>query len=205
MAEDTPQLRPASEGSGDLLQRDYWAVLNEPKLSLRGIAQALFEHFERFAPPALVRFHRAEGTDQALRPGDLLHVEISLAGSFAVRVVHRTSLSLTLATLEGHPEAGRITFGVYPNAEGDIVFHIRSRARSGSPRFALGFPSTGEPMQTNTWTGYIDRVAAVVARGVRDVIHVETKRVEETEADRTADALEPTFRAVDTRAEEPPT
>lgn len=60
-------------------------------------------------------------------------------------------------------------------------------------------------MQTNTWTGYIDRVAAVVARGVRDVIHVETKRVEETDADRTADALEPTFRAVDTRAEEPPT
>lgn len=204
MSEDTPALHPAGQGRGHLLQRDYWAVLDEPELGPRGIARTVFEHFERFAPPDVVRFHRPGGASGALHTGDELEVEIPLAGSFGVRVVHRSSLSITLGTLEGHPEAGRITFGVYPNADGEAVFHIRSRARSGSPRFALGFPAAGEPMQTNAWTGFIDRVAAVVARGVRDVIHVETKRVQETDADRRADGLEPTFRAEDDRTAEPP-
>lgn len=198
MSRSAPRLQPASEGEGELLQRDYWAVLKDPKFDLHGVARELIEHFEHFAPPDLVRFKRGGGAGKALARGDELEVHISPAGSFGVRVVDTNSLSLTLATDDGHPEAGRITFGVYPNDEGDIVFHIRSRARSGSKRFALGFLTAGEPMQTTTWTGYIDRLAAVVANGCRDVIHVETQKVDETEADRRVEGLEPTFRAEDT-------
>jgi hypothetical protein len=202
MTHSRASLHPASEGRGKLLQRDYWAVLEEPELDLHAIGHMLCEHFEHFAPPGLVRFRRNEGGHQALTRGDELKVRIRPAGSFGVRVVHTSSLSLTLATIEGHPEAGRITFGVYPNDDGDVVVHIRSRARSASRQFALGFLAAGEPMQTSTWTSFIDRIAAVVANGVRDVIHVETRVVEETKADRKSEDVEPTFRAVATRRRE---
>jgi hypothetical protein len=173
-------------------------VLERPSGPPATIAQTLVEHFERFAPPDLVRFERAGRAPGALEPGDELAVHIRMAGESRVRIVHRSTLSVTIATMEGHPEAGRITFGVYPNADGETVFHIRSRARSGGPHFSVGFLALGEAMQTNCWTGFVNRIAAAVADGVRDVIHVTTEQVEETDADAAAERMGPTYRAVDT-------
>ena len=89
-------------------------------------------------------YSKVTGTEQALFGEASFHLspqwtlaQGGRAFKTRVRVVDTNSLSLTLATDDGHPEAGRITFGVYPNDEGDIVFHIRSRARSGSKRFTL--------------------------------------------------------------------
>lgn len=163
---------------------------------MRGVARTIQEHFCRFAPEDLVRFDRADEAAERLEPGDEVVVHIRLAGTSKVRVVHRDEQSLTLATLEGHPEAGRITFGAYPNDDGDIVVHIRSRARSASSPHELAFFAVGEPMQTDTWSEYIDRLAAAVAEGVRGVIHVETHEVEETDEDRGSEPPRPTFRAV---------
>lgn len=202
-------LVPAANGSGPLLQRDYWAVIRGCRGSARDVAHSVAVFFERFAPPEMVTFRRAGGAGDAehaegpapepcaLRIGDEMEVDIRVAGSFGVRVVHRDALSLTIGTLEGHPEAGRITFGAYPSADGEVVFHIRSRARSGSAHRYLGFLTAGEPMQTLTWTGFVQRVAVTVGEGVRDVVHAETREVEEEPADRADQHLEPTFRAVD--------
>ena len=57
--------------------------------------------------------------------------------------------------LTGHPEAGRITFGAYRTVDGDVVFHIRSRACSSSLFNYLGFLVGGDPMQTATWTDFV--------------------------------------------------
>lgn len=196
---DPRAFQTASQGSGPLLQRDYWAVLDRPRVPPANVAQTLVEQFERFAPPHLVRFERLGRGPGALEPGDELAAHIRMAGESRVQIVHRSTLSVTIATMEGHPEAGRITFGVYPNEDGDTVFHIRSRARSGGAHFAVGFLALGEAMQTNCWSGFINRIAATVADGVRDVIHVTTERVEETEADGSAEGMSPTYRAIDTR------
>ena len=71
---------------------------------------------------------------------------------------HRRSLtdrlgqrSLTLGTLEGHPEAGRITFGAYRNDDGDVVFHIRSRARSSTLFNYVGFKSADVTELARGW------------------------------------------------------
>lgn len=188
---------PAGDGSGPLLQRDYWAVLEGCRGTAADVARAVAEGFWRYPPPEMVRFERVDGTCDPLRVGDLMEVDIRLAGAFHVRVAHADDLSLTVATLEGHPEAGRITFGAYPNAHGEIVFHIRSRARASSRKRYVGFLSAGDPMQTLTWTGFIDRLAAAVGSGVRDVIHADTREVEEREEDRCDEGMEPTFRAMD--------
>lgn len=194
-------IQPPSEGKGPLLQRDYWAVLREPRVGPRDLAALLASHFHDFAPPALVRFSRRGedgdespvgiGPDRPLEVGDELDVDIRAAGAFAVQVIHRGSCSLTLATLKGHPEAGRITFGAYPNRRGDVVFHIRSRARAGSHVQMAGFLFAGDPMQTNTWSDFINRLAASVGEGIIGVIRAEKKTVEEEPGDRSMDG--PTY------------
>lgn len=187
------EVQSPARGSGKLLERDYWAVLKAPRVGPAGVATVVARHFEDLAPRSLVRFHcrdRAVG-ERALDVGDELDVDIRIAGSFGVRVVHRDSCSLTLATLEGHPEAGRITFGSYRSRRGDVIFHIRSRARAGSRWQLAGFLVAGDAMQTSTWCGLVNRLAASVGDGVTGVVHVEKRTVEAEPGDRTVDR--PTF------------
>jgi hypothetical protein len=67
--------------------------------------------------------HAGGGKPGTLEVGDELDIHIRLAGDARVRVVHTCPCSITLATLEGHPEAWRITFGAYRDANGHVVFH----------------------------------------------------------------------------------
>lgn len=177
-------LNPVADGTGPLLQRDYWAVIRESRRSPREIMSLVRERFRSFAPEPYVAFRRTRGGDGPLDVGDELEVTIRMAGTTAVWVVHVDSNSLTLATAEGHPEAGRITFGAYPSPHDDPIFHIRSRARSSSGQKYVGFLTAGEPMQTKTWTDFIDHVAHTVGEGVITAIEVETREVEIREDDR---------------------
>lgn len=184
-------LTPASLGAGPLLQRDYWAVIRESTCSPSEIVQIVRERFHAFPPQELVVFTYPEGHEGLLEVGDTIDVHITGAPDTAVCVVHVDACSLTLGTVKGHPEAGRITFGAYPNRRGDVIFHIRSRARSSSVFHLTGFLAAGEPMQTNTWTDFIDRLAHTVGSGIIGAIHADTQKVDVEEADHALDA--PTF------------
>ncbi|MFL5302892.1 MAG: DUF1990 family protein [Anaeromyxobacteraceae bacterium] len=174
-------LLPAADGYGPLLQRDYWAVVAACRRGPAGVMARVAEHIERVAPAEIAAFHRDAGC--ALELGDELHVRIAGAGLAHVRVVHRDAQSLTLATLAGHPEAGRITFGAYRNERGDVVFHIRSRARAGSALKYLGWRGVGEAMQTNTWIDFVNRVAAAAGDGVVGNITADTQPIAEEPED----------------------
>src|SRR5690606_14535533 len=138
----------ARRGYGPLLQRDYWAVIADAQLTPREIIELLASRFESFAPTEVAAFTRETTALVPLELGDELRVHIALTGTFRVRLVHPTPPSLTIATLPGHPEAGRITFGSYRNRAGQVVFHIRSRARSRSRLLYAGFLTAGDAMQT---------------------------------------------------------
>ena len=189
---EAPSVSVPPDGVGPLLERDYWAVIAGCRFRPSEIAELVAARFTELAPPELVEFRRVDGSDAPLTAGDELEVDIRMAGSFGVRVVHRDRNSLTLATLAGHPEVGRITFGAYRNDVGDVVFHIRSRARSRAGR-RLGFLAVGEAMQTNTWTDFIGAVAATTGDGVAEAVHAETRSVEEEAEDRAA--VGPTYHA----------
>jgi hypothetical protein len=186
----------ASQGTGPLLQRDYWAIIENSPLSPAEVAERAAREFSTFAPPELVHFERVGGADGPLADGDEFDVRIRMAGHCRVRVLHRNHNSFTLGTLRGHPEAGRITFGAYRNAAGDVIFHIRSRARSSSRTRLAGFLTAGEPMQTTTWTDFIDRLAHTVGTGVLGSIHAQTREIED-EADDLETICSPTFLASD--------
>ena len=172
MEQTAGDLRPAREGVGPLLERDYWAVVEDAALRPRQVMAEVRAHFESFAPGELAEFSRAEA-GRPLQPGDELCIRIAGAGECRVRVVHCDACSLTFATLAGHPEAGRITFGAYRNRERELVFHIRSRARSDSLLRLLGFMVAGEAMQTNTWAAFVNRVAALSGGRVRGFVRAE--------------------------------
>ena len=190
---DEPKRPPllATQGHGPLLQRDYWAVIRNCRLPASEVAALVRERFAEFPPESLVVFRRSDRRQRPLEVGEELEIEIRMAGMAAVRVTHVSSHSLTLATLEGHPEAGRITFGAYPNKRGDVIFHIRSRARSSSAARYAGYVTMGDPMQTNTWTDFIDCLAHTVGDGVVGVIRVETKEMDQDEEPAACDS--PTF------------
>jgi hypothetical protein len=188
------ELLRAEAGTGPLLQRDYWAVIKDCRYRPSAIMDLVSRRFPELAPEELCVFGRA-GEERWGRPlalGDELTVRIRGAGTFGVRVIHQDAQSLTLGTLEGHPEAGRITFGAYRNGRGDVIFHIRSRARSGSLFHYWGFVAAGEAMQTNTWTEFVLRAAVTAGRGVIGAIHADTTRLED-EPEGTDAEHDPTF------------
>lgn len=190
---DPHELNPATEGRGPLLQRDYWAVLAGARMGPREVARYIRERFCELPPEELVTFQRAAGAGRPLEVGDEMEIEIRMAGHCGVRVVHADENSVTLGTLNGHPEAGRITFGAYRNGRGDVVVHIRSRARASSTTRYIEFLAGGDPMQTNTWVDFINSLSQAVSSGVVDGIRVEQKEVEDEAAD--ADPSTPTFMA----------
>lgn len=182
---------PATLGVGPLLKRDYWALLAACPLKPSELMAHVKVHFCELPPAALVEFVADHGVHKDAE----LDIRMMPAQHFRVRVVHEDAQSLTLGTLDGHPEAGRITFGAYRNAEGDVILHIRSRARSSSTPTRIGFLAIGDAMQTNTWTDFINRAAVSAGAQIRDVIHVDTEQVEELPED--GHPLQtPTFAAV---------
>lgn len=184
----------AARGVGLLLQRDYWAVIARCRVSPSRLIAALAKNFAAFAPPDVVAFGRADGTDRPLERADVLEVRIRGAGTFRVCVACCTAQTITLATLAGHPEAGRITFGAYRNDYGDVIFHIRSRARSSTRGRYLGFLMLGEAMQTATWTDFVTSVAFTFGEGVIGYVHAETTRIRGRQADESeTSALSSTF------------
>lgn len=189
----TAPVQHASDGVGPLLQRDYWAVFADCDMKPSALVAHVKAHFCELPPASLVSFSTC---------GDIVHggeldIVIRPAQHCQVRVIHEDAQSITLGTLDGHPEAGRITFGAYRNPAGDVIFHIRSRARAANTPKLLGFLAVGEAMQTNTWTGFINNTAVSVKARIVDVIHADTERVDEMMEDgEPADAHGPTFLAV---------
>jgi hypothetical protein len=183
-------LQPASTGVGVFLQRDYWAVIANCRFKPSEVAALVAARFAEFPPKEIVVFERSSDRDGCLELGEELDIQIRMAGSSRVRVVHKDACSITLATLSGHPEAGRITFGAYRNQDGDVVFHIRSRARSSSLFNYVGFRSAGDPMQTSTWTDFVNSVALTCGDGVRGVIHADTRSLPDDDIDAGDEALD---------------
>jgi hypothetical protein len=187
----TPELFPATRGAGPLLQRDYWAVLDDCRLKPSELMAKVKSRFCSLPPPSLVKFLAPDGV--AL--GRLINIVITPGQRCGVRVIHEDDQSLTLATLEGHPEAGRITFGAYRNAKADVIFHIRSRARSTTSSKRLGFLLIGDAMQTTTWTDFINNVAVLAGTSIVGAVHADTEQVDD-DADDEDPLRAPTYLAM---------
>jgi hypothetical protein len=178
---NSKKIQTVAAGHGPLWQRDYRVVLEQSTLTPEAIAAMMRAEFPAFSPDELTKFTRPNGNSTPLEVGDEMQVEIRGAGTCEVRCIHVGPRSLTLRTLDGHMEAGRITFGAY-RENGKLVIHIRSRARSGSRRRHVAYLLLGRNMQARLWNLFVAGVAARCGQKNADV-ETQTRRIQSTLAD----------------------
>jgi hypothetical protein len=182
--------RSADRGAGPLLQRDYWATIPQSRHSPEEIADMLAREFPRFSPEAIAVFSFVQVPP--LKVGDEIHVHIRGYGDCHVRVTDRDERSLTLITLEDHYEAGRITFGAWRDENGQIVFKIRSRARTRSKPHLWSFLAAGHEFQKQLWVHFVRNVALACCEENDVDVQEETHEVDADLAD-TGELNTPTF------------
>ena len=178
-SEDT-SIQTSSEGHGPLWQREYTARLSGNALAPEKIVQILREDFADFSPVGLAAFSNEKTTP--LEVGDEMKVVIQGYGECGVRVVHLEPLSFTLRTLDGHFEAGRITFGAY-RENNEVVALIRSRARSAGRLRHIGYLLLGQKLQEQTWRIFLENVVEKIGAQQSGEIEVTTAEVKGRLAD----------------------
>lgn len=177
----------SGDGVGPLIQRDYWAELDGVSCPPEAICHRVRCRFEEFAPAETAVFRRDCAAGQPLEVGDELEIRIALKGKCRVRVIHTNDRSLTLQTLKGHPEAGRITFAADHDESGRPVFRIRSRTRANGWLNYLGYHVIGRQLQSRCWINFVGKVAESCGGNVRDYVHVRTTIVEEQPGESASD------------------
>jgi hypothetical protein len=190
--EERTEIQYPSEGRGPLLQRDYVVVVAQSPCRPEQVVERIRADFPRFSPPELARFTRPPGATWPLRRGDTMHVHIRAVGDCGVQVTHLEPCSLTLRTLKGHPEAGRITFGACEEGSGHLVCRIRSRARQRNRRLLTGYLLGGIHGQTVVWVAFLERLAEECGGRVLGRVITSTDEVQELPEDEGARET-PTF------------
>lgn len=190
---DELEVQDTTDGYGPLLERDYRASF-VGKATPEDVMTAIRVHFPDFAPPETAVFRRCVDGCDPLRVGDEMDIHIKLLGMCKVRVVHLNPQSLTLRTLDGHPEAGRITFGAGLDDQGRTHFRILSRTRQGGFLPYLGYLLVGKQLQSRCWIKFISKLAETLNVEVFEkTVHVSTRKTRETRADR-GERDAPTFK-----------
>lgn len=182
-ANEPQQVLTAAKGSGPLLERDYQAIIVDTACTPEEVIEKVRAEFPRFSPDALAAFECREGFEWPLEVGHEMQIKIRGAGTCHVRIVHANERSLTLRTLDGHPEAGRITFGAFADEQGRLIFRIRSRARSSNKLKYVGYIFMGREMQAQVWITFIERIAELCGGRIEGEIEVKTSRVKSSMAD----------------------
>ncbi len=178
---DHPQAeQPAAQGAGPKLERRYFIDVERPHLTPTQLMAAVQADVPSFSPGLLADFERTRGAEGALRVGDEFHIKILGPWNGSVRVTQAGPTSFEFITLEGHPEAGRISFTVRPlDGRPDALrfeIHSAARSRDGLVAFAYDTIGGGKLMQKATWVEFCERVARASGGQVLGPVTVETIR-----------------------------
>lgn len=138
------------QGFGALWEKVHRVRLAGAAASAPEVGAAWRERFGEFWPPG----NDFLAPDEGLRPGAVVDFRLAVAGGLPLRtgavVLHADDQSFTLMTLEGHLQAGWITFGVWDDA-GTPVAEVRSLTRSSDPLCEAGFVLAGHHEQDEFW------------------------------------------------------
>ncbi|MCA8832717.1 DUF1990 family protein [Hymenobacter pini] len=180
---DKPE-QPAHTGSGPLFERRYWVDIQRPHLSLDELLTHIQCHLPDYAPEVLADFYKTKGRHHCLTEGDEFGIRILGPWNGDVRVMRVTDEGFELATLESHPEAGRIWFGLtrHPNLPDTFRFEIHSRARSrdGLVSFTYDTLGFGRRVQQKTWEEFCQRVAE--RSGGLPLVPVQVETIKQTDS-----------------------
>ena len=107
--------------------------------------------------------------------------DITLLGPWngRVRVVESTARHFTLVTLDGHPEAGHISFSVAPVADSNdtlqVLIESWARARDAIVAVAYGTLGVGKQVQTEVWITFLQRLSALAGVAQTPEVRIRTE------------------------------
>lgn len=163
LARGGPKIQLPGDGHGPLFFRSYTIDFVAAQLGAEALMEQVKTDLERFSPRMLAHFEKSKGDPKVMRPGDEYHITILGPWNGSVRVVETTPTSFTFVTLEGHPEAGQITFSLdpHPSRRDALRFEICSWARSRDMLVGLTYKEAGvgKEVQKNAWATFCERVA----------------------------------------------
>ncbi len=171
-------------GVGPVFERTYRVRIGGVRLTPETLLAEVASDFNRASPVEVAEF--CEETPDADATGAKTEYRIRMPGPWdgPVRIVEQSPTSVCLATLEGHMEAGQIEFrtgwGDRPagSDDGDVVFEIRSLARSGDRAFNALYDRliVAREMQLHMWVHFLRRVAELSGGEIRGRPEVRTVR-----------------------------
>ncbi len=180
-------------GAGDLLHRRYELEVPSHAMDRQTLLHAMQRNMSELSPSSLAEFEKTVGSEQRMEIGD--EYDITMLGPWngRVRVCKVTEESFTLVTLQGHPEAGHITFSVVDADDAPQSLRVRidswARARDNTVKVAYDSLGIGKQVQTEVWVTFLQRVAAMAGAaeaGEPIDVRVTTERHEDDAAPRGA-------------------
>jgi hypothetical protein len=166
-------------GTGPIFHRTYEIELQETTLDDTDVMQLLQRNFAELAPSFLARFEKTNGRAEQMRIGD--EYEITMLGPWngMVRVLDVTPTSFTLGTLDGHPEAGHISFSVGKYGAATRVVRIESwaRARDSAVATAYDMLGIGKQVQTEAWITFLQRLAALAGASAKPEVLISDEEI----------------------------
>ena len=185
--EDVPEpagrarVQAEGQGEGARFHRTYTVTVRGAELGAAALMAEIGRDVQAFVPDEVARFEKTVG-GPTLSVGDEYHIHITAPWDGPVRVAEVTDTSFTLATLEGHMEAGQIRFSA-SDLEGDpgepsLRFRIESWARSRDAVVDAAYDGLGvaKKAQQGMWTFFCNRVAEASGGERVGEIEVVTER-----------------------------
>ncbi len=168
------------DGHGPVFQRCYRADIADPASSASTLMRQIMLNLPDFSPDALAAFTKAEDRRE-MQVGDEYDIKILGPWNGSVRVIEVKPTTFALATLEGHPEAGQISFQLnpHPTLANTLRFEIQSWARSRDALVQLTYQhlKLGQEAQTSTWVTFCERVVAASGGTLSGEIEVTTSEL----------------------------
>ncbi|MBC8099729.1 MAG: DUF1990 family protein [Armatimonadetes bacterium] len=176
---DAP-LQLLTSGAGPLFVRSYQVDIMAPKVDAEHLMRNIIEDINPYVPQALARFEKVKGDPHQMAVGDEYLIHIAGPWNGPVRVIRVTPTAFALVTLEGHPEAGEISFSVleHPERHDALRFRIQSWARSSNMMTDVTYRILGisQLAQTTVWTHFCEQVVKTSGGEIIDKIQVMTHK-----------------------------
>lgn len=150
-------------GTGCIFHRRYEVELAGTSSSAADVMRLMQRHLADLCPSLLAHFEKSAGRDGVLHEGDEYEIRMLGPWNGMVRVAESTHESFTLATLDGHPEAGHITFSVVESEDAPLHVRIESWARARDSVVATAYHTlrVGKQIQTEAWITFLQRLSAL--------------------------------------------
>ncbi|MBC7466221.1 MAG: DUF1990 family protein [Bdellovibrio sp.] len=158
MKQDTQKV---DQGYGNLFHRIYSVRLPICAKAASASMDQLQQNPDQFSPQILAHFEKTKGSKTSLHVGDEFIVHIPGPWNGPVRVTEVGPNRFKLATLEGHLEAGEITFEMKNMGPNENLFQIESKAKSRDAFVDLVYDKIPivRLAQTEMWKGFCEQFA----------------------------------------------